>query len=149
MALSVRPSICMSVWLSELFKHVPPLDINETYTSHSSHKMLVHVRFQVKGSRSQGFKFFVVSPLWLHACLTDSFNFWLKYNSWGDYVCTISNHKVKVTQVLWIQGHRGCSKFLSCPLCGSVPIWPIRFICGTNITLEMMMCHLSFPVKVT
>ena len=30
-------------------------------------------------------------------------------------------------------GHRGHYKFLSCPLCGSVPIWPICFILSTNI----------------
>ena len=43
--------------------------------------------------------------------------------------------------------HAGRLKFLQCPLHGSMPIWPIRVICGTNSTNEGTMCHvpLTFP----
>ena len=44
-----------------------------------------------------------------------------------------------------VKGHTDCSKFLSCLLHGSVPIWLIPFIFCTNITHEMMMCHTPFP----
>ena len=42
------------------------------------------------------------------------------------------------------QGHMGCSKFLPCPLRGSVPIWLNNFICGTYTTHEGTMCHAPF-----
>ena len=43
--------------------------------------------------------------------------------------------------------HAGRLKFLQCPLYGSMPIWPIRVICGTNSTNEGTMCYvpLTFP----
>ena len=58
------------------------------------------------------------------------------------------------------QGHRGHSKILPCPLCGSMAIWPICFIRGTNILHDMTMCrdpiigqrsrsNRSFQMKVT
>ena len=58
------------------------------------------------------------------------------------------------------QGHSGHSKILPCPLCGSMAIWPICFIHGTNIVHDMTMCrdpilgqrsrsNRSFQMKVT
>ena len=42
---------------------------------------------------------------------------------------------------------KSCRSFLQCPLHGSMPIWPIRVICGTNSANEGTMCHvpLTFP----
>ena len=54
---------------------------------------------------------------------------------------TISGQKVTG------QGHRGHSNFLSCPLRGSVPIWPICFILGTNVIRAVTMCRDPFPGK--
>ena len=42
------------------------------------------------------------------------------------------------------QGHRGHPKFLSCPFHGSVAIWLIWFMLGTNIFFDMTMCRDPF-----
>ena len=58
-------------------------------------------------------------------------------------------------------GHRGHSNFLSCPLRGSMPIWPISLILGTHIVRDVTIAilfhvkrskikvHRSFKMKVT
>ena len=43
------------------------------------------------------------------------------------------------------QGHTSRAKFLSCPLPGSVPIWPIRFMFCRMITNAVAMCRAIFP----
>ena len=43
------------------------------------------------------------------------------------------------------QGHSCHSKFFSCPLHGSVPIWPICFILGTNLVHDVLMCSGPSP----
>ena len=45
----------------------------------------------------------------------------------------------------WKSRSHGVSNILPCPIRGSVPIWPICFICGTNITYERRMYHALFP----
>ena len=48
-------------------------------------------------------------------------------------------------QIVKGQGHRGHSKFLSCPPHDSVPISPICFIIGTNIVHDVSVCRHPFP----
>ena len=43
----------------------------------------------------------------------------------------------------------GCSNFFPCPLHGSIPIWLIHFICGTQTTPELTMCRAPFSVKMS
>ena len=43
-------------------------------------------------------------------------------------------------------GSQGRPSFFSwCPPCGSVSLWPTRFIFGTNITHEVKKCRTPFP----
>ena len=71
------------------------------------------------------------------AYLSDSLDIRCKHNSWGVIHC----FQVKRSS------HAGRLKFLQCPLHGSMPIWPIRVIRGTNSANEGTMCHvpLTFP----
>ena len=61
--------------------------------------------------------------------------------------------KVKIKWVIWLQGQPGNSSLLSCPLRGSMPMWPTRIICGTNkMRILCVMRHFqvkSSMVKVT
>ena len=47
-------------------------------------------------------------------------------------------------QMIKSPGHGGHSKFLSCPLRGPVPIWPICFIFVTIIVHDVTMCRDPF-----
>ena len=53
----------------------------------------------------------------------------------------VKRAKDMFAQVIQIGGDIGCSKFLSCPLCGSMPIWWICFKCVINTSHEVTMCH--------
>ena len=46
--------------------------------------------------------------------------------------CVVHHFRVKKVKG---QGHTGRSKFWPCPLRGSIPFWPIHFICGTHTPL--------------
>ena len=59
------------------------------------------------------------------------------------------SYEMLVAHTIWGQkvkgqGHRGHSKVFSCPLRGSVAIWLIWFILGTNIVHDMTMCRVPF-----
>ena len=53
---------------------------------------------------------------------------------------------IGLMKCLWhVQFQVKRSKLLSCPLHGSVPIWLIYFILGTNIVHDVTMCLDPFP----
>ena len=94
------------------------LDLQETYTEHSSHEMLVSL---------MSFEVFVMSTHWLCGYLTDSL-----YMS----LCGINTthegmmcHVIFPGQKLKGQSHKGHNHFMPCPLLGSAPTRHIRFIC--------------------
>ena len=67
-------------------------------------------------------------------------NVWHKYKPRGDDISyTISGSKG--------QSHPGRSELLPYLIRGSVPIWLIRFICGTNTANAGLMCSALFPCQ--
>ena len=62
-------------------------------------------------------------------CLFDLFTSYVVPTRHVRWRCVVHHFRVKKVKG---QGHTGRSKFWPCPLHGSIPFWPIHFICCTH-----------------
>ena len=111
--------------------------LNVAHTTHEGTLCRAPLLGQRSRSYSGSFEISAVAFPWLCAYLSDPLNMWHKYNP-----CVSHYFQVKG------QGHTGhfvvFAPWIHACLNGFVPIWSIRFLYGTNRTLEKdVSCNIS------